>query len=60
MGENIPNYHKLTNWPFNIPNGSKIFQSSFSDLMPSEIYPDWDFWFENKPSGNPGLCVRDF
>jgi hypothetical protein len=18
--------------------------------------PKWDFWFENKPSGNPGLC----
>jgi hypothetical protein len=18
-------------------------------------YPNWDFWFENKPSGNPGL-----
>jgi hypothetical protein len=21
--------------------------------MPSKIYPNWDFWFENKPSGNP-------
>jgi ribosomal protein L13 len=20
---------------------------------PSKIYPDLDFWFENKPSGNP-------
>jgi surface antigen len=19
----------------------------------SKIYPNWDFWFENKPSGNP-------
>jgi hypothetical protein len=18
------------------------------------MYPNWDFWFENKPSGNPG------
>jgi hypothetical protein len=27
--------------------------SAFSTLRPSKIYPDWDFWFENKPSGNP-------
>jgi hypothetical protein len=20
---------------------------------PSKIYPNWYFWFENKPSGNP-------
>jgi hypothetical protein len=25
-----------------------------SNLKTSEIYPNWDFWFENKPSGNPG------
>jgi hypothetical protein len=23
-------------------------------LKLSKIYPDWDFWFEKKPSGNPG------
>jgi hypothetical protein len=28
--------------------------STFSDLRPSKIYPNWDFWFENKPPGNPG------
>jgi hypothetical protein len=22
--------------------------------MPSKIYPNRDFWFENKPSGKPG------
>jgi hypothetical protein len=21
--------------------------------MPTKIYPNWDFWFENKPSGYP-------
>jgi hypothetical protein len=26
----------------------------FSKARPSKIYPNWDFWFENKPSGNPG------
>jgi hypothetical protein len=30
-------------------------------LRPSNVYPSWDFWFENKPSGNPDLiyCIRD-
>jgi hypothetical protein len=22
-------------------------------MRPSKIYPNWDFWFETKPSGNP-------
>jgi hypothetical protein len=26
----------------------------FSIARPTKIYPSWDFWFENKPSGNPG------
>jgi hypothetical protein len=25
---------------------------------PSIIYPKWDFWFENKPSGNPELMSK--
>jgi hypothetical protein len=29
--------------------------ATFSNLRPSKIYPNWDFWFENKPSGNPDL-----
>jgi hypothetical protein len=28
--------------------------STFSNLRPSKIYPNWDFWVENKRSGNPG------
>jgi hypothetical protein len=39
---------KYSKWPKNI--------SAFSILRPSKIYPNWDFWFENKPSGNPGLA----
>jgi hypothetical protein len=44
----------------NISNGRKIDQTvikynlRFSIARPSEIYPNWDFWYENKPSGNPG------
>jgi hypothetical protein len=41
-----------------IPNVRKIFQMAiknvhFSNLTPSKIFPNWNFWFENKPSGNP-------
>jgi uncharacterized protein affecting Mg2+/Co2+ transport len=25
----------------------------FFIARPSKIYSNWDFWFENKPSGNP-------
>jgi hypothetical protein len=35
---------KWTEWPQNIP-------TSFT-TRPSKIYPNWDFWFENMPSGN--------
>jgi hypothetical protein len=28
---------------------------NFCNLRPPKIYPNWDFWFENKPSGNPGV-----
>jgi hypothetical protein len=37
----------------NIVNVHKIF----SIPRPSKIYPTWDFWFENKPSGNPGWSL---
>jgi hypothetical protein len=42
----------------NYTNGRKIFQmiikiTAFSIPRPSKFYKNWDFWFENKPSGNP-------
>jgi hypothetical protein len=36
-----------------IPNGYK--KLTFSNLRLSKIYTNLDFWFENKPSGNPEL-----
>jgi hypothetical protein len=34
--------------------------NNVSILKPSKIYPNWDFWFENKPSGSPdGYLVAD-
>jgi hypothetical protein len=50
---------KCAKWSYKIPNVRKIFQmpikyiSAFSHLRPSKICPNWDFWFEKKPSGNP-------
>jgi hypothetical protein len=34
----------------------------FSKARPSKIYPNYNFWFENKPSGNPveRMCVAQF
>jgi hypothetical protein len=32
-----------------------IKYTRFSIARPSKIYPNWNFWFENKPSGNPDL-----
>jgi hypothetical protein len=29
--------------------------TTFSIPRPSKIYPNWDFGFENKPSGNPDV-----
>jgi hypothetical protein len=36
---------------------SKLSQNikTFSIPRPSKMCPNWDFWFENKPSGNPGF-----
>jgi hypothetical protein len=36
---------KYTKWPYNIPT------SSIARLF--KIYPNWDFGFENIPSGKP-------
>jgi hypothetical protein len=26
---------------------------------PSKIYPNWNFWFEKKPSGNPEVVNEE-
>jgi hypothetical protein len=45
----------------NIPNDHKMYQIAikYTKLFfarTPKIYPNRDFWFENKPSGNPGLA----
>jgi hypothetical protein len=51
--KNVTNGHNISQmsvkyykWPLNV--------STFSNLRPYNIYPNWYFRFENKPSGNPG------
>jgi hypothetical protein len=41
-----------------IPNCRKIWQHLILHDPPI-VYPNWDFWFENMPSGNPdfGSCL---
>jgi hypothetical protein len=48
MYQTVINYAKC---PQNILNYHKI--SLFYHLRPSKICPNWNFWFEKKPSGNP-------
>jgi hypothetical protein len=43
-GKNIPNYHK-------------IYQH-LPLKEPQKIYPNFDFWFENIPSGNPAFNLQ--
>jgi hypothetical protein len=43
----------------NIPNGQKTLQH-FPFQSPLKFYPNWDFWFENKPSGNPAHEEKSF
>jgi hypothetical protein len=56
--EDIPNSHNIY-----IPNSHKIYPMKkinpiFSITRPSKIYPNRDFWSENKPSGSPAAAVR--
>jgi hypothetical protein len=38
----------------NSKTGGNIHIPTSSIARPSKDYPNLDFWFENKPSGNPG------
>jgi L-amino acid N-acyltransferase YncA len=56
---------KCTEWPYNnIPNIRKIFQMTikYTNIFQSKALqklPNWDFWFKNKPSGNPDVVTRN-
>jgi hypothetical protein len=51
----IQNGHDISiKWPKNRPNGLIHNRPTSSIARPSKIYPNYDFWFENIPSGSPG------
>jgi hypothetical protein len=62
--KNIPNGHEIyqmtvtfTKLPVKYPyvvTINYLHYITFSNPRPSKIYPIWDFWCENIPSGNPG------
>jgi hypothetical protein len=50
---------KYPQWPCRkISQHTIKYISTFSILSPSKIYPNWDFGFENVPSGNPAVAKR--
>jgi hypothetical protein len=66
MVKNIPNDQKMyqkdiryTKWLLNIPNGHKIYQH-FTFQGPPKFYQNWYFWFQKKPSDNPGWRGQPF
>jgi hypothetical protein len=66
----IPKRKTYTKCPQNAPSGHKIYVQFASKILkmaikvptssmarPSKIYPHWDFWFENIPSGHTALYI---
>jgi hypothetical protein len=49
-----PNRHKISQMSIKCSK-RLLYILAFFNLRPSKIYPNWDFWFENKQSGNPGF-----
>jgi hypothetical protein len=52
---------KYTKWPYNSTKGQilKICQQvPIKD--PTKFSSNWDFWFENKPSGNPATKLQTY
>jgi hypothetical protein len=72
LATNIPKRGKIYQNATNLPNGHKMYQKAViyskwpkiyqpfqvprPKPRPSKIYPNWDSWFENMPSGNPDGC----
>jgi hypothetical protein len=39
---------------------TKEYKQTFSIPMTSKFFSNWDFWFENIPSGNPAMHLGNF
>jgi hypothetical protein len=67
---NIPKLGEIHQISTKYPKGKTMYEMAeiyskwsknapaFSVPRPSKIYPNWDFWFEDIPSGNPGGLER--
>jgi hypothetical protein len=55
----LPSDHKIYEMAVKYTD-CKIYITTFSILRPSKNYPNWDFGFENIPSGNPSFTVAFF
>jgi hypothetical protein len=65
--ETYQNGKKYAKGPKTIPNGNKLYRgrkilyinvikyTNISIPRPSKFYPNWDFWFENKPPGTSAM-----
>jgi hypothetical protein len=42
-GKNVPNYHNINKWPYNISYYHNKYIPTFSKLRPSKNYPNWAF-----------------
>jgi hypothetical protein len=44
-----------------MPKGRKIdlTATNYANVFHCKIYPNWDYWFQNMPSGNPALKARN-
>jgi hypothetical protein len=49
---------KYTKWRENWPNGQKYNNTFYCKTL--QNLPNWDFWSENIPSGNPGVVLCYF
>jgi hypothetical protein len=57
--ENIPNDHNIYNSAIKYTKWLEMDQMviKYTGILHCKIYPNWDFWFENIPSGNHGWMV---
>jgi hypothetical protein len=65
LAQNTKTVGKYSKLPQNVQNGCKIDQMSIniqtsSIAIPSKNYPNFDFRFENNPSGNPESNCKNY
>jgi hypothetical protein len=52
LDKTYQNGNKYTKYQMDVNNKMAIKYTNIFHCMTLSKYPNWDFWFENKPSGN--------